>query len=156
MILSLSLLGNQPSEELYIRWLQINTFMPTMQFSLAPWRLGAKALNLTGKFIDLHTKYANKFVALAKEVTKTGDPIMRPMWYADPDDVNTYEIEDQFLVGADLLVAPVVAEEATSRSVYLPRGVWVEQNSMKSYHGPAHVNVAAPLEVLPFFLLKTD
>ena len=124
--------GNFPSKELYIRWLEVNTFMPTLQFSIAPWDFKdstQEVLNVTKAMLKLHEQYAPLIIKLAENAVKTGEPIMRPLWWVAPNDSNTFNIDDEFLVGNDLLVAPVTQEKAnkkrhlfTGRPVERPEG----------------------------------
>jgi alpha-glucosidase (family GH31 glycosyl hydrolase) len=62
--------------------------------------------------------------ALAESAAKNLTPIARPMWWLDPDDEATYAINDQFALGDDIVVAPVVEKGARCRDVYLPTGYW--------------------------------
>lgn len=141
--------NGHPSEELYIRWVQANTFLPSMQFSIPPWAYSQSTVNLTLKFINLHIEHAPTIVSLAKKVP-SGEPILRPMWYAAPEDSRSYRISDQFMLGQDILVAPVVVEKARERTVYFPPGNWIDQHG-KVYSGPVLSKVLAPLEELPYF-----
>ena len=69
---------------------------------------------------------------------------------------NGYEtINDQFMLGENILVAPVVEKGQFEKEVSIPEGEWVEQNTNKVYTGPCKVKVPAPLEVLPWFIKNT-
>lgn len=144
--------GRHPSEELYIRWVQANALLPAMQFSIPPWAYSQSTVNLTKRFLELHKHHSATFIALAKRV-QHGEPIIRPMWYAAPEDARSFTIADQFMVGEDLLVAPVVEENQRQRSVFFPSGTWVDQHG-KSYNGLSVATVLAPLEELPYFTRK--
>lgn len=148
--------GNgMPTEELFVRWLQANTFLPSLQFSVVPWQFSEATVKIAKKFVELHTKYAPKIIELMrKQTTTSGEPLIRPMWWVEPEDSNTYTIDDQFMLGDDVLVAPVVEKGHTTKQVYLPRGEWIEQNDHKTYTGPGRVTVSAPIEVLPYFVRK--
>lgn len=71
------------------------------------------------------------------------------MWWLDSQEeiYKTYNISDQFLVGDRLLVAPVVEKDATSRSVYLPSGLWKNGNDNTEIQGPITINVKVKLNV---------
>src|SRR5262249_29172017 len=78
---------------------------------------------------------------------------MRPLWFEYPMDESTYLIEDQFLVGRDLLVAPVVSQGATSRNVYFPDGdQWVSWWTGDHYEGGTETGIDAPIQTLPLFV----
>src|ERR1051325_9693718 len=77
---------------------------------------------------------------------------MRPLWFEYPDDARTYLIEDEYLVGRDLLVAPVVTEGVLKRRVYFPAGDrWVDWWTGQTYEGGKDADVDAPLDRLPLF-----
>ena len=78
---------------------------------------------------------------------------MRPLWFDHPGDEVAQDIEDQFLVGPDVLVAPVLEAAATSRRLYLPRGAdWRDPWTGNVYGGGDWISVAAPLDVVPFLV----
>jgi alpha-glucosidase (family GH31 glycosyl hydrolase) len=141
-------------EELVVRSAQVHALMPMMQFSVAPWRILSKenqqiCLNMA----KLHLAMGNQILALAKEASKTGEPIVKPMALAFPD--GGYEkVNDQFVLGNDIIVAPVVEKGARSRSVVLPEGNWKAEDG-KSYQGGQMVTINVPLERLPYFKLVT-
>ncbi|XP_051551989.1 myogenesis-regulating glycosidase [Myxocyprinus asiaticus] len=119
-----------PDRELYIRWLELSAFMPAMQFSLPPWLYDEEVVNIAKKFTALHdTLVAPRILELAGEVLYTGDPILRPLWWIATDDEAAYKIDSQFLIGDDLLVAPVLEPGKQERDIYLPVGRW------RSYKG---------------------
>jgi alpha-glucosidase (family GH31 glycosyl hydrolase) len=145
---------NDPSfkldEELFVRFCQCSALMPMMQFSAAPWRVLTPRSNAICKAaVDLHSKFAPLILALGRQSAKTNEPILRSMDYVFPG--NGYEaVTDQFLLGEELLVAPVITAGATTRRVTLPPGQWRADDG-QTYTGPAVIEVPAPLERLPHF-----
>lgn len=137
------------SEELFIRTLQATTFMPSMSFTRTPWSFSQKTTQLTEKFLKLHFDHSDTIIALAKERLKTGSPIIRPMWW-DSNDARAFKIGDQFMLGNNIVVAPVLKEGQRERGVFLPTGNWVDQHG-KTFTGPNTFKVLAPLEELPYF-----
>jgi len=95
-------------EELVVRSAQVHTLMPMMQFSVAPWRVLSKEnVKICQKMAKLHVEMGSYILELAHEASKTGEPIVKPMALAYPE--AGYEtIKDQFLLGNDILVAPVL------------------------------------------------
>ncbi len=73
------------------------------------------------------------------------------MWLAEPDSPQARAADQQWMLGDDMLVAPVVVEGATSREVYFPEGCWEDPNSQRRFSGPTTATVSAPLDVLPHF-----
>ncbi|XP_016361266.1 uncharacterized family 31 glucosidase KIAA1161-like [Sinocyclocheilus anshuiensis] len=129
-----------PDRELYIRWLELSAFMPAMQFSLPPWHYDDEVVNIAKKFTALHESLvAPRVLELAGEVLYTGDPIIRPLWWIATDDEAAYKIDSQFLIGDDLLVAPVLEPGKQERDIYLPAGRW------RSYKGEYYKGDKGPI-----------
>ncbi len=153
------------SEELYIRLLQATTFFPAMSIISSMPALShfanqsLKLVNLTRKYINLHAEHAPTLVALARRTVQSGEPIVRPLWYGASFSTNSnaelINVNDQFMIGEDILVAPVVEVGQRSRTVHFPPGSsssssWIDQHG-KSYNGGTKAVVQAPLEELPYF-----
>ncbi|KAG9354389.1 hypothetical protein JZ751_001096 [Albula glossodonta] len=129
-----------PDRELYIRWLELSAFMPAMRFSIPPWDYDDKVVNIARKFTKLHeTLVAPRVLELAKEVLDTGDPIIRPLWWIATDDETAYKIDSQFLIGDDLMVAPVLEHGKQERDIYLPAGRWRSYRGEYYDKGPMHL-----------------
>jgi alpha-glucosidase (family GH31 glycosyl hydrolase) len=139
-------------EELVVRSAQVHALMPMMQFSVAPWRILSKENNrICREMAGLHLKMGDKILGLAREASKTGEPVVKPMAMAFPD--GGYEtIKDQFVLGDTTIVAPVIVRGARSRSVVLPEGEWRADDG-RIYNGGRCIEVEAPLGRLPFFIL---
>lgn len=120
--------GNIPEAELFIRWMQANTFLPSIQFSFVPWNYSdPRITEMCRDLVALHEKIFQKFDDLAAESMATGAPIVRPIWWLDESDEKALTCDDEFLVGDDLLVAPVLEKGARSRTVVFPPGKWKSQ-----------------------------
>ncbi|CAG0878569.1 unnamed protein product [Darwinula stevensoni] len=146
--------GDEADKELFIRWLQVNVFMPTIQFSLTPWDYDEETIEICRQMVELHATYADTMIALAREATTTGHPINRPLWWVDPTDPETFTIDSEFLLGDDILVAPVVEQGKVTRDIYLPVGQWQDEADPEhpTYSGPMWLtDYPAPLNVLPYF-----
>lgn len=137
-------------EELIVRSAQCSALMPMMQFSVAPWRiLSEKNLNICKDMAELHKKMGDEILQLAKESAVTGEPIVRNMEYVFPH--NGYsEIKDQFMLGNDILVAPVIEKNSFSREIVFPTGKWIGDDR-STVTGPAKIEVSAPIERLPWY-----
>ncbi|XP_064152476.1 myogenesis-regulating glycosidase-like [Anguilla rostrata] len=129
-----------PDRELYIRWLELSAFMPAMRFSIPPWEYDDEVVAIAKKFTKLHeTLVAPRVLELAAEVLDTGDPIIRPLWWIATDDEAAYKIDSQFLIGDDLMVAPVLEPGKQERDIYLPAGRWRSYRGEYYDKGPMHL-----------------
>ena len=136
--------------QLFVRSCQVQALMPMMQFSAAPWRLlGDAELDACREAATLHVALAPHILELARHAAETGEPIVRHMEYVFPHQ-GFDECLQQFMLGDDLLVAPVVHPD-DHVSVRLPAGEW--RDDLGSVHfGPAQLNlVDVPLNRLPWF-----
>ncbi|KAK7462564.1 hypothetical protein BaRGS_00038393 [Batillaria attramentaria] len=141
-----------PEPELYIRWLQANTFLPLVQFSVGPFVYNDTVVAICRKFMDLRSNYTDRIVSLARDATRTGFPIVRPLWWIAPTDSDALTTDSQYLLGDDLLVAPVLEEGLRSRDVYLPAGTWRDELRGGNYTGPQWLKgYAADIDELPYF-----
>lgn len=139
--------------ELFVRMAQCSALFPMMQFSWAPWRmLDEKHSALCHNAAMLHKTYGEVIMALVKEAAVSGEPIVRHMEYAYPHK-GYAKILDQFMLGTDILVAPVLEKGQTSRDVVLPEGTWTYCDGVV-YEGGGTVTVPAPIEVLPYFIKR--
>ena len=143
--------SSEIDEELIVRSAQVHALMPMMQFSVAPWRVLSKENQKICKdMADLHLKFGNHILELARKSSKTGEPIVKPMEMAFPG--NLYEtVKDQFVLGDDIIVAPILEKSARSRKVTLPKGKWVDENGKKFKGGKDAIEINVPLERLPYF-----
>ena len=141
--------GAELDEKLVVRSCQAHALMPMMQFSVAPWRvLSKKNMEICRKFARLHEKFGPYILELARNASKTGEPIVRYMEYEFPNQ-GFENCKDQFMLGPKYLVAPIITE-ADEREVMLPAGEWKDDlgNVVK---GPTTIKVSAPIERLPYF-----
>jgi len=137
-------------EELFVRTAQCSALFPMMQFSAAPWRvLSPKGISLCREAAELHVRFAPVIESLAEQYARTGEPILRPLEYEFPH-CGYQNMTDQFMLGSELLVAPVLRRGAVTRRVVLPAGRW-EYVDGTVYDGNCTVEVPAPIEVLPYF-----
>ncbi|KAK3583844.1 hypothetical protein CHS0354_022889 [Potamilus streckersoni] len=142
-----------PDPELFIRWLQATVFMPSLQFSIVPWQFNETILKISQKFVKLHEQYADDIINLARECVITGAPIVRPLWWVDPDDEVALTCDSEFLVGDHILVAPVLDKNARSRDIYLPTGWWRDEIRGVNLTGKQWIRgFKAELNELPYFI----
>ncbi len=135
--------------ELYLRWLAASALCPMMQFSIAPWRVLSKEnFKAVASFVSLHRKYADTFISLAKECSKTREPIVRLLEYEFPHQ-GFERVTDVFMLGKNIMVAPILKKGVLSRQVKLPRGKWLFNESV--IDGGKTITVNASLKELAVF-----
>lgn len=146
--------GIRPTKELFIRWLEVNVFLPSIQFSIAPWDFDNETVAISRDLLALRARYADQLITLANEAAATGHPIIRPLWWIARDDPVALSIDSEFLVGNNLLVAPVLYENATSRDIYLPVNMlWRDELRGDNKVGGWYNNYEVALHELPHFTL---
>jgi len=136
-------------QELIVRSAQCHALMPMMQFSVAPWRV----LNQTNhdavkKAVALRQQFVPEIMKLADNAAKTGEPIVRNMEYQFPEE-NFAEVKDQFMLGENILVAPMVTQ-GTQRDVKFPKGTWADADG-KKYKGGKTISFDVPIDKLLWF-----
>ncbi|NWR80776.1 SP15 protein, partial [Centropus unirufus] len=143
--------------ELYVRWLQIVTFLPVMAFSTPPWLCcDAWVLNLTRRCIQRHRDFVVPLLMkYSEEWLRLGYPIFRPAWWLSPTDPTAFTIEDEFLIGDEVLVAPITEKGQRWRDIYLPGAgqLWVDPSTARVFDGGAVLrNFSASLAEVPVFI----
>jgi len=104
------------------------------------------------KYLELRYRLLPYLYSVVREGTKTGLPVMRALWLHYPDDPVAIAREDEYLWGRDILVAPVVEKEATSRKVYLPHGIWHDFWTGEQHEGGREISRGVDLETLPLYV----
>jgi alpha-glucosidase (family GH31 glycosyl hydrolase) len=145
--------------ELYIRWTQFGLMSPVAHlFGMdhpaykEPWNYGEEALSIFKHYDSLRYRLIPYLYSHQYEMYKTGMPMMRALVLHYPDDVNVYDITDQYLFGNSMMVCPVTTKGAKTRTVYLPEGDWYDYHTGKKYAGKQYVHVVTPIDILPMFV----
>ncbi|MBE6023383.1 MAG: glycoside hydrolase family 31 protein [Cellulosilyticum sp.] len=165
-------------KELLVRWFEWGAFCPVfrMHGERSPWyereeeyidgvrQLTSGQDNEVWSFGDDNYEILKKYLFIRerlrpyiregmKVASETGTPMMRPMFYDFYEDQTCWEVEDQYLFGPDLIVAPIMEEGMTERKLYLPKGTnWVDAYTKKVYEGGQWIVVPAPLEIIPIMI----
>ena len=132
--------------ELFARYAEASCLMPMMQFSLDIWTINEELKNICLKCIDIHTQYADYILQLVKHASTTGEPIVRYMEYVFPN-CGYGKIKSQFMLGDDIIVAPVLDKGHTTKMVYIPDGKW--QYKDKIYSNEVAI-IPAPIDELVY------
>lgn len=150
--------GN-PSPELYVRWLQMSTFCAFMRTHSAigtqprePWIFSEPYATMLRKFLELRYQFLPYLYTQAWLVTQTGAPFIRPVFWNAPEQSNLWTIEDEFLLGDEILIAPVCEEGAPSRLVTLPPGGWFDFWDSQFHAGNQVIQYPTPLHRIPIFI----
>ncbi|MFB7336685.1 glycoside hydrolase family 31 protein [Streptomyces adustus] len=150
--------GGTPSPELYVRWLQLGSYLPMLRTRAGlraghgePWEFGTDTLEHARVALAGRRRLLPYFMTLAHLARLTGAPYVRPLWWSTPGDRVLRDCGDAFLLGDCLLVAPVLDPGADRRAVQLPRGLWYDTATEQPYEGPGQVLVDAPLSRIPVF-----
>ncbi len=150
--------GN-PSGELYLRWLQMATFLPFFRTHSAqstaprePWVFGEPFTGIIRNYLRLRYQLMPYLYSLAWEISQSGHPFVRPLFWNTPGAAELWQIDDSFMLGEALLVAPLLEEGQTRRSVTLPAGRWSNLWDEQVYSGPGKVQVESGLENIPVFV----
>lgn len=167
---------NDPSfHECLVRWFQYAVFCPVFRLhgdrephsaplgttgggsfgSGAPnevWSFGEEVYEILKKYMLMREMLRPYITGLMKEAHEKGTPPMRPLFYDFPGDGEAWCVDDQFMFGPDILVAPILYEGARTRRVYLPAGhVWKDVNADKLVNGGQWIECAAPLDCIPVY-----
>lgn len=135
-------------QELFVRYAQCAALFPMVQFSLSPWRvLDASHLEAVRAAIALRQELLPDILRLVRHAAVTGEPVLRPLAYHHPGYGDT---TDQFLLGEDILVAPVLEKGARTRTVALPPGRWVGADG-SAHRGPTVLGLPVGLQSVPWF-----
>lgn len=148
---------NPIDEELYVRWVQMGTFSPTMrthaQLKPEPYHYPL-SIEVLKEYVKMRYKWLPYNYTLAYENATKGWPLARPLNFTGENpSYKYYRTEDEYLWGNNVLVAPVMQQGAREREVLFPAGKWISwYDSSKIYEGGEKVTVDAPLEQLPLFV----
>lgn len=155
--------GGPSTPELYRRWTELGAFTPILRThdgnnraNNHRWDTDAETTAFFTRFARIHEALAPEWLALADEAATTGMPILRALQLHYPNDPEVRTIHDQFLVGPDLLVAPVLHEGQTERRLYLPEGAWFDVWTGDEHTGPGWIDHPAPVGQPPVFSREAD
>ena len=172
--------GGDPNDsefrELFARWFEWGTFCPVMRLhgdreprqpqygttggatccsgaANEVWSYGEEIYEICKKYMFLREKLRPYTRTLMEEAHEKGTPVMRTLFYVYPQDKKCWEVEDEYLYGSEILVAPILYAGQRSREVYLPTEEnWIEYATGKKYEGGQIVEAVADLDTIPVFV----
>jgi len=163
-------------QELLVRWFEYGTFSPVMRLhgerlplqepmgtnggaacvsgaANEVWSFGDEAYEICKYYLGLREKMKPYITELMQAAHEKGTPVMRPLFYDFPDDAKSWEIEDQYMFGPDVLVAPILYAKQREREIYLPQGdEWKDFWTGEMVNGGTTIKVAAPLAQIPVYI----
>ena len=161
--------------ELLVRWFEYGAFCPVMRLhgyrmpyqpqygttggaacvSGAPneiWSYGKDVEKILERYIRIRENMRPYVRDLMRQAHEKGTPVMRPLFYDYPEDAASWDIEDEYMFGPDILVAPVTESRQSEREVYLPKGsTWTNAWTGETIEGGVRICVNTPLEQIPLF-----
>ena len=148
-----------PSGELYTRWIQLAVFHPFFRTHSSgdhgdkePWVFDKKYTDVVRRFIEFRYELLPYIYTVFHEYVETGKPMIRSLHLAYQQDPETHLREEEFLLGDNILVCPVTEENAKSRKMYLPEGMWYYFWSDDALGGNREIEVPTPLDEIPMFI----
>uniref|UniRef100_A0A674D350 Glucosidase II alpha subunit n=1 Tax=Salmo trutta TaxID=8032 RepID=A0A674D350_SALTR len=172
MCLSLGLVGvsfcgadvggffKSPSTELLVRWYQTGAYQPFFRAHAhldtprrEPWLFGPENTALIREAVRQRYALLPYWYQLFYHAHHSGQPVMRPLWVEYPQDTATFSMDDQFLLGEDLLVHPVTEEGARGVTAYLPgKGeVWFDVHTFQKHNGAQNLYIPVTISSIPVF-----
>jgi alpha-glucosidase len=146
------------TKELFMRWAEWAALSPIFRLhgsgragTHTPWSYDQQTVNVYRALSLLHERAAPLILRLWEQADKTGIPPTRPLWLEFPGDLRAAAQQQEWTLGNDVLVAPVVSEGATRRTMYFPAGCWRDPETRLTERGPRSATVSAPLARLPYF-----
>jgi alpha-glucosidase len=144
--------------ELMTRWYEVGFLTPFCRnhaevtgYDHEPWRFGSYYEGIIRKYLKLRYRLLPLLYSELEEAHRTGMPVFRPLLLNYQSDYNTLSIDDEFMVGTELLAAPILRPAQSSRRVYLPEGTWYDFWTGKLFHG-GDIQAEAPLETVPLYV----
>lgn len=151
--------GGDTTPELLARWVQVGCFSPLFRNHSAagtrrqePWQFDRETMDIYRKYVKLRYRWIPYFYDLFYEEEQTGAPVMRPLVFHYEKDENARTCNDEFLLGSQILVSPVVSQGMTKKTVYLPEGIWYDYWTNERIEGPVWFVRSAPLDTCPLYV----
>uniref|UniRef100_UPI00286F7A22 glycoside hydrolase family 31 protein n=1 Tax=Anaerosporobacter sp. TaxID=1872529 RepID=UPI00286F7A22 len=151
--------GSDATAELLIRWMQLGCFSPMCRNHSSkvgiyqePWQYDEVTCQIYKKDIELRYQLLPYIYDCFCNMEKTGIPVMRPLVLEYENDKNTWELNDEFMLGEHMLISPVITQGSRNKTVYLPHGDWIDFETGELITGPLYFIKDAPLDICPIYV----
>ena len=151
--------GTPSTQELYFRWTELGCFTPVMRthsgydvFQNWNWNSNTATIQMFKTYATLHVELFPYIYTYLTRAHENGTPIMQALWLRYYTDPKTATIDDEYLFGDNMLVAPVITQGAVTRTLYLPKGNWYPFNGGNAVAGGVSVTVSAPVDSIPVYV----
>ena len=151
--------AEQPSAELYARWIQLGVFHPFCRTHSSgdhgdqePWSFNEEVVDITRKFVELRYQLLPYLYTMFWEYINDGVPMLKPLVYFDQEDAQTHYRTDEFIFGNQILVCPILEPNAIGRRVYLTKGNWYNYWTNELVSGGKELYVATDYDQIPIFI----
>ena len=151
-----------PTDELYVRWAQLGLFSSHSRCHgegdvtyREPWRFSEEACRIFRYYDKLRYSLMPYIYSEAKKCTETGLPMMRALYLEYPEDRNAWNIDDEYMLGDSLLIAPILQplDKSKIRNIYLPKGIWFDYFTKEKIRSTGMwITQEVKLETMPIFV----
>lgn len=151
--------AEQPSAELFTRWVQLGVFHPFCRTHSSghhgeqePWSFGNDVTDIVRNFIEIRYTLLPYIYTMFWEYINYGVPMIKSLVYYDYEDTQTHFRTDEFIFGRNILVCPILEPNTNGRRMYIPRGKWINWWTGEVVEGGQEVWVDATIETIPIFI----
>ncbi|MFH6988561.1 glycoside hydrolase family 31 protein [Flavobacterium collinsii] len=151
--------AEQPTGELYARWIQLGVFHPFCRTHSSgdhgnqePWAFDEEVINITRKFVSLRYQLLPYLYTMFWQYIEEGVPMLKPLVYYDQEDTQTHYRNDEFIFGNQILVCPILEPNAVGRRMYIPRGEWYNYWTNEFSMGGREVWIDTKFDEIPVFV----
>ena len=151
--------AEQPSGELYARWIQLGVFHPFCRTHSSgdhgdqePWAFDEEVIDITRKFVNLRYQLLPYLYTMFWQYIEQGIPMLKPLVYYDQEDIQTHYRNDEFVFGNQILVCPILEPNALGRRMYIPRGQWYNYWTNEEVKGGKEIWVDTKFDQIPIFV----
>ncbi|MCC9019842.1 glycoside hydrolase family 31 protein [Flavobacterium lipolyticum] len=151
--------AEQPTGELYARWIQLGVFHPFCRTHSSgdhgnqePWAFDEEVINITRKFVSLRYQLLPYLYTMFWQYIEEGVPMLKPLVYYDQEDTQTHYRNDEFIFGNQILVCPILEPNAVGRRMYIPRGEWYNYWTNEFATGGREVWIDTKFDEIPVFV----